>query len=57
MADVSTYKRALFSYWSTLGPVKVGEIRAATDPIVTANPAYWVAFTDTDMSNGRTKAS
>lgn len=57
MADVSTYKRALVSYVATLGPVKVGEVRAAADALVLANPAYWVAFTDTDMSLGRTKVS
>lgn len=57
MADVSTYKRALVSYVASLGSVKVGEVRASTDAMVLANPAYWVAFTDTDMSNGRTKVS
>ena len=49
MADVTTYRRALVSYHSTLGSVQFGEIRASTDPMVIANPAYWVALSDTEI--------
>jgi hypothetical protein len=49
MADVTTYKRALVSYVSTLAAVQFGEVRAASDPVVTANPAYWVAFSDAEI--------
>jgi hypothetical protein len=55
MADVSTYKRATVSYISGTTSVQYGEIRAATDPVVLAHPAYWVAFTDADFTGGRTK--
>jgi hypothetical protein len=58
MADVTTYKRATISYFSTASGgagVKVGEIRAAADAVVTANPAYWVAFTDAELSTGALK--
>lgn len=46
MADVTTYKRATVSYVSSLGSVQIGEVRAAADAIVVANPAYWVALSD-----------
>lgn len=55
MADVSVYKRALVSYVGALGSVQWGEVRLGTDPIVTANPAYWQVFTDADMTGGKTK--
>jgi hypothetical protein len=46
MADVTTYKRATVSYVASLGAVQLGEVRAASDANVTANPAYWVALSD-----------
>lgn len=54
MADVSVYKRAIVSYVSTVASVQWGEVRLGTDPVVTANPAYWVAFTDADMTGAKT---
>jgi hypothetical protein len=33
--------------------VHVGDVRAANDSIVTANPQWWVALTDSDMSDGK----
>ena len=58
MADITTYKRALVSYFSTasgVNGVKQFEVRAASDPVVTANPAYWVALTDADATAGVSK--
>jgi hypothetical protein len=55
MADITTYRHALFSYFSTaseIGGVKKDEIRASSDAVVTANPAYWVALTDADGTAG-----
>ena len=58
MADITTYRRALTSYFSTasgLIGVKKDEIRAAADAVVTANPAYWAALTDADGTGGANK--
>jgi alpha-D-ribose 1-methylphosphonate 5-triphosphate synthase subunit PhnH len=52
MADVSTYRRALTSYAAPGVVVTVGEVRAASDPVVTANPEYWVALTDGQLASG-----
>jgi len=55
MADSTTFRRATVTYHSTAagrGAVQKDEVRASTDPIVTANPAYWAALTDADLSNG-----
>jgi alpha-D-ribose 1-methylphosphonate 5-triphosphate synthase subunit PhnH len=52
MADVSTYRRALVSYAAPGIMVNVGEVRAASDPVVTANPAYWAALTDGELTSG-----
>lgn len=30
--------------------VRVGDVRAASDPIVTANPQWWVALADADFT-------
>ena len=58
MADISTCKRATVTYFSTTAgtrAVQQFEVRAATDPIVLANPAYWVALTDADATAGANK--
>jgi hypothetical protein len=53
MADVTTYKRSTMSYCATGAVINVGDVRAATDPVVTANPQWWVALTDAEMSDGK----
>jgi hypothetical protein len=58
MADITTYKRATVTYFSTAAGIKAvqqGEVRAAADAVVTANPAYWVALTDADATGGVNK--
>jgi hypothetical protein len=58
VADITTYRRALTSYFSTasgLVGVKKDEIRAVGDAVVTANPSYWVALTDADGTGGVSK--
>jgi hypothetical protein len=49
MADVTTYKRATVSYISSTTAVQFGEVRAASDAVVLANPAYWSAFSDAEI--------
>jgi hypothetical protein len=49
MADVTTYKRALFSYISSTTSVQFGEVRSASDAVVLAHPAYWTAFSDAEI--------
>ena len=59
MADVTTYLKCKATY-ATGNPPRVyyaGEIRASTDPVVTASPANWQALTDTEMSNGGKRLS
>jgi hypothetical protein len=54
MADVTTYKRCNTTYiGNTNIAYHVGDIRAATDPVVVANPTLWTALTDTEMASGR----
>jgi hypothetical protein len=54
MADVTTYKRATMSYVQAGGVVvHVNDVRAAGDAVVTANPQWWVALTDTEMASGK----
>jgi hypothetical protein len=50
MADVSTYKHCIMAY-ATAGQVhNIGDLRLATDPIVLANPQWWVVFADADFT-------
>lgn len=53
MADISTYRRCVVAY--ATGGVSVGqfELRAASDPVVTAAPANWATPTDTELASGR----
>lgn len=52
MADVNTYKRCIMPY-ATTGTVHTpGDLRSASDPIVTANPQWWVALGDSDFTAG-----
>jgi hypothetical protein len=57
MADVTTYKRATMAYAALASGVvvRVGDVRAATDPIVTANPQWWVALADADFTTSDVK--
>lgn len=55
MADSTTFRRALFSYFSTTAGNRVvqkDEVRTSADAVVTANPAYWAALTDADLTGG-----
>lgn len=55
MADVSAYKHCIMAY-AVAGQVNnVGDLRLATDPIVTANPQWWVAFADADFTTVKGK--
>lgn len=53
MADVTTYKYCIMSYATAAGSFHYGEVRAASDANVTAQPQYWVALTDAEMSTGK----
>ena len=53
MADVTTYKRCTTTYATNTNVYHIGDVRAATDPVVTATPGLWVALTDTEMASGR----
>lgn len=52
MADITTYKRAIMAYAIPASNIviHVGEIRQASDAIVTANPQWWVALDDTTVT-------
>lgn len=50
MADVNTYKHCIMAYATAAGMNNVGDLRASTDPVVTANPQWWVTFTDADFT-------
>lgn len=50
MADVNTYKRAIATFASAGTVVHIGDVRAASDPVVTANPQWWVALVDADFT-------
>jgi hypothetical protein len=55
MADSTTFRRALFTYFSaTAGnrAVQKDEVRTSGDPIVLANASYWAALTDADLTGG-----
>lgn len=53
MADVTTYKYCTMAYSTAAGTFHVGEVRATADAVVTANPQWWVALTDSEMSSGK----
>lgn len=56
MADVTTYKRSTMTYAASFNVVvHVGDVRAATDPIVTSNPQWWVALADADLIDNKNK--
>lgn len=55
MSDSTTFKRAITAYANGTTVVHQDEVRAAADPIVTANPQYWVALSDADLSGGTKK--
>lgn len=55
MADVNTYRRCIMPY-ATAGVVhNVGDLRAASDAVVVANPQWWVALADTDFTATKAK--
>lgn len=53
MADVSVYKRCTMSYAYAGTWIHAGEVRLGTDAAPAANPQWWVAITDADMTSGR----
>jgi len=58
MADSTTFRRALVTYFSTTAgsrAVQKDEVRTSADAVVLANPAYWVALTDADLTGGAMK--
>lgn len=55
MADVTTYRRCVQAYATTTGVHNVGDVRASSDAVVTANPNYWVAFVDADFTGVKAK--
>jgi hypothetical protein len=55
MADSTTFRRCIIAFHSTAagrGVVQKDEVRTSGDAVVVANPAYFVALTDADLSNG-----
>lgn len=55
MADVNTYRRCVMAYATAAGVHNVGDVRASSDAIVTANPIYWTAFADADFTGVKAK--
>jgi hypothetical protein len=53
MADVTVYKRSTMNYFWGTSYCHVGEVRVGTDPTVVANPQWWVALTDADLTSGQ----
>ena len=53
MADVSTYRRCTTTYVTNANVAhQIGEVLAASDPAVVANPTLWVALTDAELASG-----
>jgi len=51
MADVSTYRRCITAFSTGTVTCGVNEVRAAGDPLVSANPQFWSALTDAQMAS------
>jgi hypothetical protein len=58
MADVTAYKRCITNYVASGNlAYHIGEVRAATDPVVVAAANLWVALTDAELASGLRKHS
>lgn len=50
MADVNTFKRCIMAYAVAGLVCNVGDLRQGVDPVVIANPQWWVALADADFT-------